>query len=147
MTETPAPTRAFARYDSEEPAEVSLPGYLNAIPSIVSPGDVFSFEPEYAEQLTAGDSSRFTIVDEDDAVSPYADLTIAELLELLPADEAEALKNSNKPEILAAVDEWKFTHPDPPGAPNTIGADEDPDTVTPGDVDAEGNPDGDDDNE
>lgn len=133
MTETPAPTRAFARYDSDEPAEVSLPGYLNATPSIVTPGQTFSFDPEYAEQLTAGDESRFTLVDEDEAVSPYADLTIAELLDELPEGLAADLKSANKPEILAAVDDHKRTHPDPPGAYPTIGADEDPDTLTPGD--------------
>ena len=74
MTDTP--TRAAARYDSDDAGVVALPGYLDPIPGHVEPGDVFTFDASFAADVH-GD--RFVEVPLDDAAPPTRKGTKAEL--------------------------------------------------------------------
>lgn len=52
--EYPAGARAVARYTPDvetHPSEVSLPGYLGAVPSLVGPGGVFTFDASFTAEL------------------------------------------------------------------------------------------------
>lgn len=103
------PARVGARYVSDEPGEVSLPGFLNAVPSIVGPGDEFSFEGSQAVELFR--SPRFEeatlpepVTEEPPAASPNEKLTKAELGEKLgiPVDVVE---DTLKDDLVAQADE------------------------------------------
>jgi hypothetical protein len=112
MSETPAetPTRAAARYVDEDAGEVSLPGYVNAIPSIVSPGDVFTYDAAFAGDL---DPDRFVEVDVDEASrSPYDRQTKAELGQLLGVDPDAYSKG----DLVSLADDRARMFPPVPGA-------------------------------
>lgn len=51
--------RQRIKYVDTGSGEVSLPGYMNAIPSIISPGDVFEVDGEYADVMLSGDDPRW----------------------------------------------------------------------------------------
>lgn len=125
--------RAFVQYldgDDVDASETSLPGYLNALPSIVSPGDVFSIDADYLEEITAGDEPRFVEVDEPKAssgeTSPNAGLTKTELGEKLGLDAA-TVKATSKDDLVELADEYDRTHPEPIGA---TGDNADPEGMT-----------------
>lgn len=73
--------RSFVQYVDDDGGEISLPGYLDARPSIVSPGDVFSILEEYADEVLASD--RFV---ESDVPEPYPGMTKAEIVETYGLD-------------------------------------------------------------
>lgn len=51
--------RVRVKYVDAGSGEVSLPGYMNAIPSIISPGDVFEVDSDYADVMLSGDDPRW----------------------------------------------------------------------------------------
>lgn len=144
MTETPAaPSRSWVKYDPpEDTGEVSLPGYLAADPSYVSPGDVFSIDSTYLDEVVAvpdeGDP-RFVEVDEPagDVASPNAKLTRAQLADKLNGDDDPDADPSytgqeTKADLVAAADEYDRTHPEPPSDPDA--GDQDPDSTPEGET-------------
>lgn len=111
-TQTPDP-RAWVRYDSDEAAPVQLPGYLNALPSIVTPGVVVELDREYLDEVTArGESTRFVVVDEPVAApSPNEKLTKEQLAEKLGDPD---LAKDPKPALVELADELdRMTPPIP----------------------------------
>lgn len=111
-------TRAV-RYDSDDSAPVSLPGFLGAVPSIVSPGDTFALDEsltddEYGYLL---DDSRFSSGSADDlAHAETADLTADALRTWLddrgiPRDGA-----TTKAALRAIAGENARLYPSPPSA-------------------------------
>jgi hypothetical protein len=71
--------RTFVEYVDDEGGEISLPGYLDATPSIVRPGDTFSILAEHADEVLA--AARF--VETDVPADPLERMTKAELAEQL----------------------------------------------------------------
>lgn len=126
MTEqTPeTPSRAWIKYDpAEDTGPVSLPGYLSAIPGIVSPGDVFSIDGAFLDEVVIdGESSRFSHVEEprQESTSPNASLTKAQLAEKLNRDLDENDEDYvdagayAKADLVALADAYDLTHPTPP---------------------------------
>lgn len=135
MTETPsAPSRAWIKYDPpEDTGEVSLPGYLAADPSYVSPGDVFSIDATFLDEVTGGD--RFAQVDEpsEAEASPNASLTRAQLAEKLNAGDPDQSYTGQEPkaDLVAAADEYDRTHPLPPSDPDVVDDPDSPEGETP----------------
>lgn len=120
QTPEPRTGRAWIRFDDKDAGEVSLPGYLNPIPSIVTAGDVFSIDATYAGEITAGgDSTRFVEVDEPTEKSPNDKLTKAKLAaKLNEGREGDAIDPADysKDELVALADEYDRMHPEPTGS-------------------------------
>lgn len=112
-----ASPRVWLEYrPDEDTGEVALPGYVNAIPSYLSPGTVFSADRVWLDELTqGGESSRFVVVDAPSSASPNESLTKAELAAKLGMD-AGAESNYTKDELVQLADEFDRLHPEPPGA-------------------------------
>jgi len=114
MTEQTPETspRAWIRYQSDDSGEVALPGYLNATPSYLTPGTVFSVEREFVDELTqGGESERFVEVEEPSA-SPNESLTKPELAEKIGEPGAE--DRYSKEELVQLADEYDRLNPTPP---------------------------------
>lgn len=131
MTEqTPdTPSRAWMKYDPPEgdSGEVSLPGYLEAIPSIVAPGDVFSIDATFSDELLV-EGGRFSAAAEPADASPNAKLTRAQLADRVNAHREESDQVSAdlpKGELVALADEVDRMFPDPPSDPDA-GTDDTP---------------------
>lgn len=111
--------RAWVRYESDDPSPVSLPEYVNPLPSIVEPGDVFSVEASWVDDVTS--SARFVKVDEPERSSPNASLTKAQLAEKLnAADYPETDLNPDaytKAQLVVMADAYDASHPEPPVGP------------------------------
>jgi hypothetical protein len=102
--------RVWIQYQSEDTGEVALPGYLNATPSYLTPGTVFSVDREFLDELTqGGESDRFVEVDEPSS-SPNAGRTKPELADRLGLDPAAY----SKEELVRLADEYDRLHPEPP---------------------------------
>lgn len=123
---TDTPGRAFARYNSDDPGPVSLPGYLLANPSQVSPGDVFEYSDEFSEDLL--ESGRFTAVSADEvaAASPNERLTKAQLAEKLDVDASRY----SKAELVTMADDHDRANPPPPSDPDHVDTDTPSDAAT-----------------
>lgn len=109
--------RAWIRYDSDDAGAVSLPGYVNPIPLVVEPGDVFSIDADHADDVTASD--RFVAVDEPVGSSANGKLTKAQLAAKL-GDDVDPNAHS-KADLVAMADDYDLTHPEPPGGPTDAG--------------------------
>lgn len=115
------PARVAIRYVSEEPGEISLPGYLNPLPSIVEPGDVFTVEGSLAGEVTIAD--RFELVGEATPEllveiapkSPNEGLLKAELGEKLGLSDAD-VEATLHVDLVELADEHDRLNPQPPGA-------------------------------
>lgn len=121
MTETTeTDPRAWVRYDpDEDTGEVSLPGYVEALPSIVKPGDVFSVPREQLDELTAGGTSTlFVAAPDHKAKSPNEALTREQLAEKLGDPD---LATEPKPELVELADEHDRLYPEPAGADESAG--------------------------
>lgn len=114
MTDTPG--RVFARYNSDDEAPVSLPGYLAANPSQVAPGDVFEYDAAFSDDLVGDD--RFTAVSADAvaASSPNAKLTKAVLAGRLDVDP----NAYTKAELVSMADDYDRANPPPPDDPDNV---------------------------
>lgn len=123
---TTPPGRVFARYDSDDPGTVSLPGYLSANPSQVAPGDTFEYADEFSDDVLAG--GRFTAVSDDEvaAASPNERLTKAQLAEKLDVTAADY----TKAELVSMADDHDRANPPPPDDPDHVEADTTSDTAT-----------------
>lgn len=133
MTETnpEIDPRAWVLYspDQEDAGEVSLPGVLDARPSIVSPGDRFSIDRDFLDELTAGgQSERFVaIVDpaelEELTQSPNAGLPLEELAEKIGEKRLQELEETARrrgvevtpDDLVTLADEHDRMHPQPVG--------------------------------
>lgn len=113
-TSTPPPGRTWIQYDpAEDTGEISLPGYLDAVPSVLKPGDVFSLPDAQAAEVIGG---RFVEVDEPKVESANGKLTKAELAEKLGD---ESLESEPKADLVSLADELdRMTPPIPPAAPD-----------------------------
>ena len=111
--------RTFVQYVDDDGGEISLPGYLDARPSIVSPGDSFSILEDYAGEVLSSD--RFVEVDAFDS-SPHAGMTKTELAKLLDVDSTSHTKD----ELVSLADARARMFPPVPGATgdNAIDGDE-----------------------
>lgn len=95
---------AIAWIEYVEGDECSLPGYLNAVPSIVSAGDVFSIDGQYLDEVTVSDRFVEAYPPTPIELSPNGDLTKAELGDKLGLDEA-AVRRASKESLVAQADE------------------------------------------
>jgi len=135
--DSPAPTRAAARYVSDEPGEIALPGYLNPTPAILEPGDGFTYDPAFVDDVLAAE--RFVAIDLDDPLvaSPNLHRTKAELVDKIAAhtDDADraALARWSKGPLVELADAVDRANPTPPSDSDPDGAGDDTDT--------DGNPD------
>lgn len=115
MTETssaPVDPRVWVLYDPEEDTgEVSLPGYLGALPSIIRPGDVFALPDDEHLDDVLGEGTRFTETEQPAQESPNAALTKEQLAEKLGDPE---LAKDPKPALIELADEHDRTHPAAP---------------------------------
>lgn len=110
MSETQTPPRAAATYVDEDGGEISLPGYLAAVPGIVSPGDTFTFDSAYRVEVFAGE--RFDEADLDAATrSPHERLTKAQLGEILGVDPEPYAKG----DLVTLADDRARMFPPVPG--------------------------------
>lgn len=114
-----SPGRAALRYLSDDETEVSLPGYVNAVPGYVSGGGVVIVDEEHAEDMIS--SGRFEAFDLSD-VGPD-DATEGDLFRLqqvggvyAPADEPEPEPVVDEPDELD----------DPLTLPGGLAGDDDP---------------------
>lgn len=111
--------RAYVKYVDEDGGEVSLPGYLDARPSIVEPGDVLSIREEFADEITSTD--RFVSTDAPAAESsPNERLTKAELADKLNAgagfgDDLVDPEAYTKAELVELADAHDRLFPEPIG--------------------------------
>lgn len=99
--------RTYVQYRDEDGGDVSLPGYLDARPSIVSPGDTFSIREEYAGEVLASD--RFV---EASAPSSSDSRTKAELAEIVGVNPDDYTKG----ELESLVADRERMYPPVPGA-------------------------------
>lgn len=101
------PVRRAAIFHSDEGGEFSLPGYLGAIPSLVSDGTRFTFEGRFGDELFASDRFEETKIEEpsdESEPSPNLKLTKKELGKKLGIDDAE-VDSLSKDDLVARADE------------------------------------------
>lgn len=131
--EYPAGARAVAKYTPDEethPGDVSLPGYLGAVPSLVAAGGIFTFDAAFVEELAG--QAEFDVAgvldlsDEGDRalraeIESIVD-TIVVPAELRQADEVAAEVEEAAPEKLKgeALDDAARAA----GIPTSLSADE-----------------------
>lgn len=134
MSETPPGdtgrlTLRYAPVDDADQSEVSLPGYLDAVPSIIAPGDLFTVPVSALEDSPDGRvlPGPFVIVDAPalHVVTP-PDATIAELRAMLPEDVRDDCPTGPKRAVVEYVEAYLRDHPTPPGPSGDDTLDPDP---------------------
>ena len=114
--------RVFGRIHRDGDDEVTLPGYLDARPSILRDGDVFSVPADYAAHVFTPGTEVFEVIEPPAEPLLYVSEseTIAELLDSLPEDVREDAPASPKAAVAAFVDDYRRTHPEPSGQADNI---------------------------
>lgn len=146
--------RVSLRYvNADDPTPVALAGFLEAEPSIVSPGDVFTVPRSVADTMLrpAGDDEdapqadqRWALVSDDDEVDAYPDLTVEQMHERAAAIADRAVLDApetprTRAESAAILADLELRYPPVPeqptqstaigDAPDTLSADAEGDTA------------------
>lgn len=121
------PGVAYARYvgggDDENPMGVSLPGSINAVPSVVTAGDVFAYDDTFSDDLLG--SASFEAATVDDYTPPETFPNTAARRKL--KDEGVDVRDDDSDEVssrnLSSPDGGRVASSDPtPVPPSALGS-------------------------